>query len=83
MGKLPWSKVPYYSFAQYVGGFLGTAVAYAVYAEAILDRIERDPGLALNITTDIFVPVPAAGVSSTTQFFDQVRFLDSITRDRQ
>jgi aquaglyceroporin related protein len=33
--KISWNKVPIYLLAQYLGGFIGTAVVYANYYNAI------------------------------------------------
>lgn len=74
VGKLSWSKVPHYFFAQYVGAFLGAGTVYGVYSEAITARIELHSAMTLNMTTKIFIPVAGSGVSTATQFIDQVRF---------
>ena len=31
VGRFPWWKLPFYALAQYIGAFLGSAVAFGVY----------------------------------------------------
>ncbi|KAH7643380.1 aquaporin [Dermatophagoides farinae] len=35
IGKFQWRKVPVYLIAQYIGSFIGSALAYSIYFEAI------------------------------------------------
>nr|WHF59463.1 AQP3 [Penaeus japonicus] len=55
-GKHPWVKVPVYVIAQYLGGFLASAVLYGVYLNA-LDAYEAERTLA---TAGIFATYPGA-----------------------
>ena len=43
LGKFPWRKVPLYILAQYIGAFLGSAIVFLVYWEAIV-FYEHDRG---------------------------------------
>ena len=43
LGKFPWKKVPLYLLAQYLGAFLGSAIVFLVYWDAIV-FYEHDRG---------------------------------------
>lgn len=43
LGKFPWRKVPLYLLAQYLGAFLGSAIVFLVYWDAIV-FYEHDRG---------------------------------------
>ena len=65
-GRMPWSKVPHYVLAQFIGAFLGAALMFAVYYPK---WILVDP--ALDHTTGIFCTFPAVP-GFWPGFFDQV-----------
>jgi glycerol uptake facilitator protein len=65
-GRMPWSKVPHYLLAQFVGAFLGAGLMFAVYYPK---WILVDPNL--DHTTGIFCTFPAVA-GFWPGFFDQV-----------
>uniref|UniRef100_A0A915BDJ8 Aquaporin n=1 Tax=Parascaris univalens TaxID=6257 RepID=A0A915BDJ8_PARUN len=71
-GKLPLLHVLYYSIAQTVGAFVGTALAYSVYYDQIWHalgaaRIAVGP----NATATLFTSMPPEHVSNVIAFYDQ------------
>src|SRR5271156_4427140 len=64
--RMPWSKVPHYILAQFLGAFTGAGLMYAVYYPK---WITVDP--ALNHTAGIFCTFPAVP-GFWPGFFDQV-----------
>ncbi|KAH8857071.1 Aquaporin-9 [Schistosoma japonicum] len=72
VGKLPFRRVPFYTFVQLLGAFLGSLVVFAVYREKILEyaRLHDHDKLLLNSTGGIFVTNPSA--SHLTCFLDQI-----------
>jgi hypothetical protein len=38
-GALPWREVPWYTLAQVLGAFIGTAVAHVMFAEPLFSRL--------------------------------------------
>nr|ALU85320.1 aquaporin-1 [Toxocara canis] len=71
-GKLPLIHVLYYSIAQTVGAFIGTALAYTLYYDQIWHalgaaRIAVGP----NATATLFTSMPPEHVSNVIAFYDQ------------
>jgi len=64
--RMPWSKVPHYILAQFLGAFAGAGLMYAVYYPK---WITVDP--ALNHTAGVFCTFPAVP-GFWPGFFDQV-----------
>lgn len=65
IGKFQWRKVPVYLIAQYIGSFIGSALAYSIYFEAIhgfdLDNGYNNDNITepSMITAGIFITMPA------------------------
>lgn len=72
-GMFPWARTGAYIIAQYLGGFVGAALVYAVYRDAI-HRFDGGKRVIYggNATAPIFSCFPAPGVSLTTCLVDQV-----------
>ncbi|KAH8040616.1 hypothetical protein HPB51_011931 [Rhipicephalus microplus] len=71
--KFPIAKVPLYFAAQYLGGFVGAALVFATYKDAIE---HFDQGIRQvtgeKATAGIFATYPRPHVSTLTCFIDQV-----------
>ncbi|XP_064472754.1 aquaporin-7-like isoform X2 [Ornithodoros turicata] len=71
--KFPIKKVPLFFVAQYTGAFLGAAVVFAIYRDAIA---AMDNGVRAVTgptgTAPIFATYPREGISTLTCFIDQV-----------
>lgn len=72
MGRLKWSKLPFYILAQLFGGFMSGAVLYAVYYDAIDDFDELRTVMGENATAGIFATYPQAFLSISNGFVDQM-----------
>ena len=68
VGKLPWTKVPFYFLGQYIGAFLGAVVTYIVYSEALNKKFGTMT--VANGTAGIFGTIPTSG--NGISFLDQV-----------
>lgn len=71
--KFPWAKVLPYSIAQVVGGFLGAAVVYLLYAPVIdhyndLHHLTREAGGAAGV----FFTHPGLAISVMHAFVDEI-----------
>ncbi|KAF6034639.1 AQP9 [Bugula neritina] len=75
IGRLQWKLLPVYMLAQYLGAFVGTAIVYLVYFEAIENYSGgvklTDPTLA-NSTAGIFSTYPQEFLSVTEGLADQI-----------
>ncbi|XP_028832246.1 aquaporin-10a isoform X2 [Denticeps clupeoides] len=73
VGQLPWKKLIPYSLCQVLGAYLGSAVVFFVYYDAIM---EYSGGVLTvtgqNETASIFATYPSDYVSLKTSFLDQV-----------
>ncbi|XP_013414004.1 aquaporin-7 [Lingula anatina] len=73
LGRLKWSRLPFYIIAQYLGAFLGSACVYAVYLDALT---EFDGGVrkvtGSKATAGIWCTFPQPEVTTITGFIDQV-----------
>ena len=77
--KFPWRRFPLYAIAQVLGAACASGVVYANYKSAI-DVYEGGAGIrtvpgvnnATNATAGIFCTYPAAFMSRTGMFFDEV-----------
>lgn len=70
IGKFPFRKVPVYIIAQYIGGFLGAAIVFFVYRNA-LSAYTLDGEFSLK-TAGIFATYPQSFLSTGNGFGDQV-----------
>ncbi|TFK39522.1 aquaporin-like protein [Crucibulum laeve] len=64
----PWRKVPGYILSQLLGGIVGAAIVYGIYAHAI-DLFEGGTGLRTMKTAGLFGTVPASYLPPATAFF--------------
>lgn len=73
IGNTPWKKVPLYMAAQYLGGFVASALLYGIYYEA-LNAFEAENGLdrATPETAGIFATYPSPFLSHHSGLLDQV-----------
>ncbi|CAH8596737.1 unnamed protein product [Schistosoma mattheei] len=72
VGKLPFRRIPFYTFFQILGAFLGSLVVFALYREKIIEyaNLHDNGKLLVNSTGGIFVTNPSA--SHLTCFLDQI-----------
>ncbi|XP_071824353.1 aquaporin-9-like isoform X2 [Apostichopus japonicus] len=73
-GKFPWRRVPFYFLAQLCGAFCACVVCFLVYFDGI-NNIDGGTRIAVdhpNATCGIFTTFPAAYVSLSTGFFEQI-----------
>ncbi|VDO99511.1 unnamed protein product [Schistosoma margrebowiei] len=72
VGKLPFRRIPFYTFFQVLGAFLGSLVVFALYREKITEyaNLHDNGKLLVNSTGGIFVTNPSA--SHLTCFLDQI-----------
>lgn len=70
--RFPWLKVPIYTIAQTLGGFVAAAVVYTNYASAIsnFDGGERKVA-GVNATAAIFATYPVEFISTANAFFSE------------
>ncbi|XP_036122487.1 aquaporin-9 isoform X1 [Molossus molossus] len=72
-GRMKWFKLPFYVGAQFLGAFIGSAILYGIYYDALMSFaggkliIEGE-----NATALIFATYPAPYLSLTNAFADQV-----------
>ncbi|XP_046915406.2 aquaporin-10 [Dermatophagoides farinae] len=65
IGKLQWKKLLHYFLGQYLGAFVGSLLAYAIYNQTI-DRMPND------ITWPIFGTKSASHINAGSAFLDQI-----------
>ena len=73
VGKVSWRKVPHYLLAQYLGAFLGSAIVFLVYWDALV-FYEHDRG-GYRVTPDtaaIFATFPAHHLTLLGGLTDQL-----------
>ncbi|KAF2749291.1 aquaporin-like protein [Sporormia fimetaria CBS 119925] len=73
--RLPWRRFPVYFLAQFLGGFVGSAIVYANYVTAI-NFVEGGRGIrtvppAPNATAGIFCTYPQDFTTRASQFFSE------------
>lgn len=67
----PWKKVPFYIFAQLLGGFCGAGVVYANYFHAI-DIVEGGPGIrTISGSGDLLATYAASFLTPVSCFFSE------------
>ncbi|CAL8295070.1 unnamed protein product [Merluccius merluccius] len=73
LGSLSWSKLLPYCFSQILGAYMGSALVFLMYYEAIM---EYSGGVLAvygpNETASIFATYPSSFLSVTSTFLDQV-----------
>lgn len=73
LGRLQWRKLPVYVIFQFLGAFVGSAVVFGVYYEALMNY---SGGVLTvtgpNATAHIFATYPAPYLSTLGGFVDQV-----------
>ncbi|XP_034564897.1 aquaporin-3-like [Notolabrus celidotus] len=73
LGREPWRKFPLFFFFQTVGAFLGAAVVFGMYVDALWDFSQGElMVVGENSTAGIFATYPTKHLSLTNGFFDQV-----------
>lgn len=70
IGRISWDKCAHYMFAQYLGAFLGSALTFAVYYEALNTQYPSFEVTGANGTAGIFGTIPSSSVA--TCFLDQL-----------
>lgn len=65
-----WKKVPFYIFAQVLGGAVGTGLAYGNYIHAI-DLYEGGRDIRTPATASLFAPFPLEYMTAASSFFDE------------
>ncbi|XP_037608910.1 aquaporin-3-like [Sebastes umbrosus] len=73
LGREPWRKFPLFFFFQTLGAFLGAAIVFGMYFDALWDF---SPGELIvvgeNATAGIFATYPSKHLTLVNGFFDQV-----------
>uniref|UniRef100_A0A8C9W4I5 Aquaporin 10a n=1 Tax=Scleropages formosus TaxID=113540 RepID=A0A8C9W4I5_SCLFO len=73
IGRLSWKKLLPYSISQVLGAYLGSAVAFLLYYDAIMDYNQGKLTVTgPNETASIFVTYPSEYLSLQGSFLDQV-----------
>merc|ERR1719244_1553123 len=74
IGKFKMTKLPHYLLGQYLGAFLGAALVFITYRDALNHYTGDGPYQVegANATAGIFVTFPTSGVSNIGGFIDQV-----------
>lgn len=72
--KVSWIKVPVYLLAQYLGAFVGSAIAFGLYHESIIgyEEHELNSTVPTMVTAGIFITSPAEYVTLWPAIADQV-----------
>ncbi|RWS12540.1 water-specific aquaporin-like protein [Dinothrombium tinctorium] len=71
--KIKWYKIFHYFAAQYLGAFLGAAVTYGVYHEAITNTFGAElQTIGVNGTAGIFGTFSNENISTSTAVIDQI-----------
>ncbi|XP_047425063.1 aquaporin-3-like [Mugil cephalus] len=73
LGREPWRKFPLFFLFQTLGAFLGAAVVFAVYFDALWDFGQGELiVVGRNATAGIFATYPAKHLTLVNGFFDQI-----------
>lgn len=75
VGKVLWSRILPYFFAQYCGALLGVGTAYAVNYDAINFLIDSGQNVTLDMAANAFVVKPQVDAPMTAKFINQVKKL--------
>nr|QGA30438.1 aquaporin 3b [Lateolabrax maculatus] len=73
LGREPWRKFPLFFFFQTLGAFLGAAVVFGMYFDALLDFSQGELiVVGKNATAGIFATYPSKHLTLVNGFFDQI-----------
>ncbi|XP_029300397.1 aquaporin-3-like [Cottoperca gobio] len=73
LGREPWRKFPLFFFYQTVGAFLGAAVVFGMYFDALWDFSQGELiVVGKNATAGIFATYPSKHLTLVNGFFDQI-----------
>ncbi|KAF3849377.1 hypothetical protein F7725_015874 [Dissostichus mawsoni] len=73
LGREPWRKFPLFFFFQTLGAFLGAAVVFGMYFDALWDISQGELiVVGNNATAGIFATYPSKHLSLVNGFFDQI-----------
>ncbi|XP_078127438.1 aquaporin-3-like [Sander vitreus] len=72
-GREPWRKFPLFFLCQTLGAFLGTAIVFGMYFDALWDFSQGELiVLGKNATAGIFATYPSRHLTLVNGFFDQI-----------
>ncbi|KAL7376864.1 hypothetical protein ABVT39_017216 [Epinephelus coioides] len=72
LGREPWRKFPLFFFFQTLGAFLGAAIVFGMYFDALWDFSQGELAVVgKNATAGIFATYPSKYLSLVNGFFDQ------------
>ncbi|XP_053195406.1 aquaporin-3-like [Scomber japonicus] len=73
LGKEPWKKFPLFFFFQTLGAFLGAAIVFGMYFDALQDFSQGElVVVGKNATAGIFATYPSKHLTLVNGFFDQI-----------
>ncbi|XP_019750145.1 aquaporin-3-like [Hippocampus comes] len=72
LGRERWRKFPMYFLFQTIGGFLGAAIIFGMYYDALWDRPGAFNVTGPNATAGIFATYPGKHLTLVNGFFDQI-----------
>ncbi|XP_062290110.1 aquaporin-3-like [Scomber scombrus] len=73
LGKEPWRKFPLFFFFQTLGAFLGAAIVFGMYFDALQDFGQGElVVVGKNATAGIFATYPSKHLTLVNGFFDQI-----------
>ncbi|XP_071322790.1 aquaporin-3-like isoform X2 [Trachinotus anak] len=73
LGREPWKKLPLFFFFQTLGAFLGAAIIFAMYSDALWDFGHGElVVVGKNATAGIFATYPSRHLTLLNGFFDQI-----------
>ncbi|TNN51566.1 Aquaporin-3 [Liparis tanakae] len=73
LGREPWRKLPLFFFFQTLGAFLGAAVVFGMYIDALWDFSHgKLVVVGTNATAGIFATYPSEHLGLVNGFFDQI-----------
>ncbi|KAM8743085.1 aquaporin-3-like [Acanthopagrus schlegelii] len=73
LGRVPWRKFPLFFFFQTLGAFLGAAVVFGLYFDALQDFSQGElVVVGKNATAGIFATYPSKHLSPVNGLFDQI-----------
>ncbi|XP_035523867.1 aquaporin-3-like [Morone saxatilis] len=72
LGREPWRKFPLFFLFQTLGAFLGAAIVFARYFDALSDFSQGELVVGKNATAGIFATYPSKHLTLINGFFDQI-----------
>ncbi|XP_070706203.1 aquaporin-3-like [Pempheris klunzingeri] len=73
LGREPWRKFPLFFFFQTLGAFLGAAIVFAMYFDALCDFSQGELiVVGKNATAGIFATYPSKHLTPVNGLFDQI-----------